>query len=67
MIAYFGFYFSEETSSTIMEMQLREFHEYDLVLRYTKEDEEVTIYDNDTGYITIHSADNMNKIIMIWR
>ena len=50
-----------------MEMQLREFHEYDLVLRYTKEDEEVTIYDNDTGYITIHSADNMNKIIMIWR
>ena len=45
-----------------MEMQLREFHEYDLVPRYTKEDEEVTIYDNDIGCITVQNADNINEI-----
>ena len=48
-------------------MHLREFDEYDLVLRYTKEDEEVAIYYNDTGSITIHSVDNMNEIILLCR
>ena len=49
----------------MMEIQLREFHKYNLVPHYTKEDEEVSIYDNDIGCITVHSTDTMNEIIII--
>ena len=65
-IDYFGFYFLEEIFSTMIEMHLREFDEYDLVLRYTKEDEEVAIYDNDTVCITTYSANNIKEILIIW-